>query len=163
MDHARRALLEPSVLPGPPAEETEVEDRSSVREATGAREDEMPIPSADETLTDLEILVVPSGVIASSSIPIQISPGASSSCGVKRTCGEITAVPNVPGESSGSDVKRARSESTALPSPSVVSSGSGVKRTHEKSTANDDEEQPPDTCPDFKPDCGPSRCGCCGR
>ena len=69
MDHARRASLEPSVVPRPPAVETEVEDRSSVREAKRAREEpaqdlsgEIPIPSADETLTNLEIPAVPSGV-----------------------------------------------------------------------------------------------------
>ena len=39
MDHARRAFLEPSVVPRPPAAETEVEDRSSVREAKRAREE----------------------------------------------------------------------------------------------------------------------------
>ena len=33
MDHAWRAFLEPSVVPRPPAAETDVEDRSSVREA----------------------------------------------------------------------------------------------------------------------------------
>ena len=33
MDHARRASLEPSVVPRPPAAETEVEDRTSVWEA----------------------------------------------------------------------------------------------------------------------------------
>ena len=37
MDHARRASLAPSVVPRPPAVETEVEDRSSVREAKRAR------------------------------------------------------------------------------------------------------------------------------
>ena len=37
MDHARRASLEPSVVPRPPAAETEVEDRSSVREGERAR------------------------------------------------------------------------------------------------------------------------------
>ena len=36
MDHARRASLEPSVVPRPPAVEAEVEERSSVREATRA-------------------------------------------------------------------------------------------------------------------------------
>ena len=83
--------MEPCVVPGPPAVETEVEDRSSVREAKRAREEpaqdlsgEIPIPSADETLANPEILAVPSGVIPSSSIPIQISPGASSSSCVKR-------------------------------------------------------------------------------
>ena len=51
MDHARRAFLEPSVVPRPPAAETEVEDRSSVREAKRARDEpaqdlsgEIPIP-----------------------------------------------------------------------------------------------------------------------
>ena len=39
IDHARRASLEPRVVPGPPAAETEVEDRSSVREAKRAREE----------------------------------------------------------------------------------------------------------------------------
>ena len=53
---------------------------------------------------------MPSGVIPSSSIPIQISLGASSSSGVKRT----------------------NSESAALPNPPVVSSGSGLQRAHEK-------------------------------
>ena len=33
MDHAWRAFLEPSVVPRPPAAETEVVDRSSVLEA----------------------------------------------------------------------------------------------------------------------------------
>ena len=81
MNHARRASLEASVVPRPPAVETEVEERSSVREATRAREEpaedlsgEIPIPSADETLTNPEIPAVPSGVIPSSSIPVQISP-----------------------------------------------------------------------------------------
>ena len=39
MDHAKRASLEPSVVLRPPAKETEVEDRSGVREAKRARED----------------------------------------------------------------------------------------------------------------------------
>ena len=39
MDHARRASLEPSVVPRPPAVETEVEDHSSVWEAKRAREE----------------------------------------------------------------------------------------------------------------------------
>ena len=122
MDNARRAFLEPSVVPRPPAVETEVEDRSSVREVKRAREEpaqdlsgEIPIPSADETLTIPEILPVPSGVIPSNSIPVQISQGASSS-GVKRTYSESTALPSVPGAMSGSDVKRACSESTAAES-----------------------------------------------
>ena len=79
MDHARRASSEPSVVPRPPAVESEVEDRSSVREAKRAREEPTQdlsggIPSADETLTNPEIPAVPSGVIPSSSIPVQISP-----------------------------------------------------------------------------------------
>ena len=72
MDHARRAFLEPSVVPRPPAAETEVEDRSSVREAKRARVEpaqdlsgEIPIPSADEMLTIPEIPPVPSSVIPS--------------------------------------------------------------------------------------------------
>ena len=88
MDHARRASLEPSVVPRPPAAETEVEDRSS----------------ADETLTNPEIPAVPSGVIPSSSVPVQTSPGASSISGVKRTYSERTALPNLPGITSGSGV-----------------------------------------------------------
>ena len=82
MDHVRRASLERSLVPRPPAVETEVEDRSSVRKATRAREEPaqdltggIPIPSADETLTNLEIPAVPSCVIPSCSIPVQISPG----------------------------------------------------------------------------------------
>ena len=125
MDHARRASLEPNGVPRPPAAETEVEDHSSVREAKRARElsGEMPIPSADETMTNPEISAVASGVIPSISIPVQISPGASSSSGVK-------------------GVKRACNESAVSPNPSIVSSGSWLKRAHEKSPANDDEEQP---------------------
>ena len=81
---------------------------------------EIPIPSADETLTTPEILVVPSSAVQSSSTSIPISLGASSSSGVKRTYSESTAVPNSPG----------------------VSSGSGVKRAHGESIVHDDEEQP---------------------
>ena len=87
-----RASLEPSVVPRPPAAETEGADRSRVPEAKKAREEpaqdlscEIPIPSADETLTIPEIPAVPSGAIPSNSITVQISPGASSSSGVKRT------------------------------------------------------------------------------
>ena len=116
MDHARRASLEPSAVPGPPAVETEVEDRSSIREAKRARKEpaqdssgEIPIPSADETLSNPEIPAVPSGVIPSTSrsTPVQISPGVSSSSGVTRTFSESTALPNLPGVTSGSGVKRA--------------------------------------------------------
>ena len=56
MDHPRRASLEPSVVPGPPTEEKEGEDRSSARDVKRARgqpeqdlSGEIPIPSADET------------------------------------------------------------------------------------------------------------------
>ena len=68
--------------------------------------EKLSIPSADETLTNPEIPAVPSGANPSSSIPIQISPGASSSSGVKHTYSESTALP-YPGVSSGSGVKRA--------------------------------------------------------
>ena len=97
MDHARRASLEPGGGPRPPTAETEVEDRSSVGEAKRARVEpvqnlsgETPNPSADETMTNPEIPAVPSSVIPSSSIPVQIPPGASSSSGVKRTFSEST-------------------------------------------------------------------------
>ena len=80
---------------------------------------EIPFPSADETLTTPEILVLPSGATATSSTSIPISPGASSNSGVKRTYGE----------------------STALPNSLSVSSGSGVKRAHGESIADDAEEQ----------------------
>ena len=63
---------------------------------------------------------MPSGVIPSSSTSTPISPGASSSSGVKRTYSESTALPNSP----------------------RVSSGSGVKCAHGESIVNDDEEQP---------------------
>ena len=92
IDHPKRASLEPSVVPGPPTEEKEGEDHSSTRDVKRARGEpehdlsgEIPIPSADETLTTLEILAVPSGVTPPSSPSIPISPGASSSSGVKRT------------------------------------------------------------------------------
>ena len=81
---------------------------------------EIPIPSADETLTPPEILSVPSGSTPSSSASIPIPPGASSSSGVKRTY----------------------SESTALPNSLGVSSGSGVKGAHGDSIVNDVQEQP---------------------
>ena len=74
---------------------------------------EIPIPSADDTLTTGD-------AIPSSSTSIPISPGVSSSSGVKRTYSESTALPNSPG----------------------VSSGSGVIRAHGESVVDDDEEQP---------------------
>ena len=116
-------------------------------EAKRAREEpaqdlsgEIPIASADETLTNPEILVVPSGVVPSGSLPDQISPRASSSSGVERTYSESTALPHLPGVTSGSGVKRACSESTTPPNPLVVSSGSGLKRAHEKGPQNDEEQ-----------------------
>ena len=134
IDHSRRASLEPSVVPGPPTGETEIplsdpegEDHSSARDVKRARGEpeqdlsgEMLVPGADETLTPAEIPAVPFGAIPSSSTSIPISPGASSSSGVKRAYSESTALPNSPG----------------------VSSGSGVKRAHGDSIVNDDEEQP---------------------
>ena len=103
---------------------------------------EIPIPSADETLTNPEISLVPSGVIPSTSIPDQFSQGASSSCGVKRPYTENTTMSNSPGASSDCDAKRVCRENTALPNSTIISMGSGMKRTHEKDPANDDEEQP---------------------
>ena len=124
MDHARKAFLEPSAVPRPATARTDVEYRSSVREAKRAREEpaqdlsgEIPIPSADETLTNPEILPVPSAVIPSNSIPGQASQGASSSSGVKRPYNESTTMPNLRGVTPDSDAKRACSESTALPNP----------------------------------------------
>ena len=78
--------MEPSVVPGPPTGERKIprsdpegEDHSSARDARRAREEpeqdlsgEIPIPSADETLTQ------------------------------KRTYSKSTALPNYPGASSGS-------------------------------------------------------------
>ena len=58
IDYPRRASLEPSVVPGPPIEEKEPEQDLS---------GEIPVPSADETLTPAEIPVLPSDAIPSSS------------------------------------------------------------------------------------------------
>ena len=127
IDHPRRVSLEPSDVPGPPTEEKEGEDHSSTRDVKRARGEpdqdlsgEILVPSADETLTPPEIPAVPSNLNPSSSTPIPISPGASSSSGVKGT----------------------HSESTALPNSAGVSSGSGVTRTDGESIVADDEEQP---------------------
>ena len=109
-----------------PRIEPEGEDHPSARDVKRARGEpeqdlpgEIPIPSADETLKPPEILAVPSGSTPSSSTSVPISPGASSSSGVKRTYRESTMLPKSPG----------------------ISSGSGVKRTHGDSIVNDDEEQ----------------------
>ena len=125
IDNPRRASLEPSVVPGPPTGETEIphsdpegEDHSSARDVKRARGEpeqdlsgEMLVPGADETLTPAEIPAVPFGAIPSSSTSIPISPGASSSSGVKRAYSESTALPSSPGVSSGSGVKRAHGDS----------------------------------------------------
>ena len=66
---------------GPPTEEEKGEDHSSARDVMRARGEpeqdlsgEIPIPSADETLTPPEILSVPSGSTPSSSTPVPIPP-----------------------------------------------------------------------------------------
>ena len=100
IDHPRRASLELNVklkrkkvrinqvlvIPSGPVGEPE-QDFSG----------EIPIPSADETLTPPEIPAVPSSSTPSSSTLIPVSPAASSSSGVKRTYSESTALPNSPG------------------------------------------------------------------
>ena len=77
-------------MPEPSTEEKEGGDQPSTRDIKRARGEpqqdwsgEIPIPSA------------------------AVSPGASSSSGVKHTNSESTALPNSPGVSSGSGVKRA--------------------------------------------------------
>ena len=142
MDRARKALLEPSTVSRPEMARTDLDDRSSVREAKRAREEpaqdlsgEIPIPSADETLKIP--FPVPSDVILVNSSPGQIFQEASSSSGVKRPYNESTTTPNLPG-----DTKSVCSESTAQPNSPDVSTGSSVKRAHEKSSANDEDEQP---------------------
>ena len=75
IDHPRRASLEPSVVPAPtgeteiPRSDPEGEDHSTAPDAKQAHWEpeqdlsgEIPIPSADETLTPPEIPAVPSGV-----------------------------------------------------------------------------------------------------
>ena len=102
-------------MPGPPTEEQEGEGARDAKRARGEPEQdlsaEIPIPSADGTLTTPEIPVLPSDAIPSSSTSIPISPGVSSSSGVKRTYSESTALPNSPGVSSRSGLKRAHGES----------------------------------------------------
>ena len=115
-------------MPEPSTEEKEGEDQPSVRDTKRARgEPEQDLSgeisvSADETLNSPEVPAAPSNVIPSNSTSTPISPGASSSSGVKRTYSESTALLNSPG----------------------VSSGSGVKRAHGESIVDDD-----DTCLDF--------------
>ena len=102
---------------------------------------EIPIPSADETLTPPEIPAVPSSSTPSSSTQIPISPGASSSSGVKRTSSESTALPNSPG----------------------FSSGSGVKRAHGESIVTDEDEQPGTRAQISILIAGQHSARCCGR
>ena len=101
IDHPRRTSLEPSIMPEPPTEKKEGEDQSSTGDTKGARGEpeqdlsgEIPVPSADETLTPPEIPVVPSSSNPPSSTQVPISSGASSSSGVKRGYSESTALPN---------------------------------------------------------------------
>ena len=62
IDHPRKASLEPNVMPEPPTQEKEGEGQPSARDTKRARgtpeqdlSGEIPIPSADETLTSPEI------------------------------------------------------------------------------------------------------------
>ena len=98
IDHPRRASLELSIAPEPPSEDKKGEDHSSARDVKRARGEpeqdlsgEIPVPSANETLTPPEIPVAPSGSTSSRSISVPIFPGASSSSGVKRTDREYRA------------------------------------------------------------------------
>ena len=91
-DCSRRFTVEPEVAHGVPPGETETADHSSGREVKrpcGEPEqdlsEDIPIPSADETLNPPELQTSPS---SSTSIPIP--SGASSSSGVKRTFSEST-------------------------------------------------------------------------
>ena len=77
-DHSGRASLEPSVVLGLPIEEMETGDQSSAREAKRARGEqvqdlsgEIPIPSADETLTTLE-------TPETHAVPLSSNPSSSS-------------------------------------------------------------------------------------
>ena len=105
MDQARKAFLEPSAVPSSSNARTDGEDHSSGEEPAQDLSGEIPIPSADGTLTNPEIPLVPSGVIPSTSI------------GVKRPYTESTTMSHPPGASSDSDAKRACNESTAMPNP----------------------------------------------
>ena len=107
MDRARKASLEPSTLSRPEMARTDSDDRSSVREAKRACEEpaqdlsgEIPIPSADETLTIP--IPVPVDVIPPNSSSGQIFQEASSSSGLKRQYNESTTKPNLPGVMSDS-------------------------------------------------------------
>ena len=92
----RRASLEPSVVvTGPPTEEKEGEGARDAKRARGEPEQdlsgEIPIPSANDMLTPPEIFVLPSSSTPSSSTSTPISPGVSSSSGVKRPYSESAA------------------------------------------------------------------------
>ena len=90
-------------MPGPPTEEQEGEGARDAKRARGEPEQdlsaELPIPSADGTLTTPEIPVLPSDAIPSSSTSIPNSPGVSSGSGLKRAHGE--SVVNDDGEQPG--------------------------------------------------------------
>ena len=124
-------------MPEPPTEEKEGEDQPSARDTKRARGEpvqdlsgEIPVPSADETLTLPDIRAVPSSSTPSGSTPIPISPGASSSSGVKRTYSESTALPNSPGVSSGSGVKRAHGGRACCIQILIVFQSSELMRPH---------------------------------
>ena len=121
IDHPRRASLEPSIVPEQSTEVKEGEDQPIARDTKRARWEpeqdlsgEIPVPSAEETLTTAEIPAAPSGVIPSSSNSTPISPGASSSSGVNRTYSGSTALPNSLGVPPG---KRAHGDSMKRSNP----------------------------------------------
>ena len=102
-------------MPGPPTEEKEGEGARDAKRARGVPEQdlscEIPIPSADDTLTTPEIPVLTSDAIPSSS---DFNSDLSGGFIKQRTYSESTALPNSPGASSGSGVKRAHGESTVM-------------------------------------------------
>ena len=125
-ENSRRASLEPSIVLVPTTEGKKAEDQLCARDAKRARgvpeqvlSGEIPIPSADETLTTSEIPAAPFGESVKFDVNSDLS-GSLNKQGVKRMYSESTALPNSPG----------------------VSSGSGVKRAHGERIVNDDEEQP---------------------
>ena len=112
MDHARRASLEPSVVPRPPAAETEVEDRSSVKYQFQVLMRRWPLRRFflchpvwfRPVRFQFRSLREPLQVVVWNGRKVK-----------------VPHMPSVPGVTSGSDVKRACWKSTALPNPSVVS------------------------------------------
>ena len=113
---------------GPPAEETEVEDRSSDREAKRARVGPVQGLSGGNTISKCrrDVDKILRSLLCHECDPVWLDfkSGLSGSL-LKKWC-----------------VKRTYSESTALPNLPAASSDSGVNRAHEKSSGNDDEEQP---------------------